>query len=229
VAAEHELVLRLDYRAGAFVCKGAVLGAIYPENGIKPPALEAVEAAILVGGNRTPTQDVEFSVRHLVDIALRALSPGINDANTALVVIDHLSGALSRLAGKALSNGIYHDEEGVLRVVGQRNSYDSVLDIAFRQIRQAAGPQTSVVLRLLEAIGRILEHTNAAAQREALTHHARMIARAGLEGTREPRDRDDIENGLAAVERRAVPMQTARACPALPPRARTGRNLAQFR
>jgi uncharacterized membrane protein len=204
IAAQHELVLRLDYRAGGFVCKGARLGAIYPADEVDPSALVAVEAAILIGRNRTPTQDVEFSVRHLVDIALRALSPGINDANTALVVIDHLGGALARLAGKALSPGVYYDKDGVVRVVGERDSYASVLEVAFRPIRQAAGPHTSVILRLLDAIGGILEHVSQPGQREALLHHARMIARAGLDGTHEPHDCGDIDKRLAAVERQAL-------------------------
>ena len=196
---EHDFVIRLEARAGTFMCKEGWLGAVEPISAATSELSEAIQSAFLIGSERTPTQDLEFSIRHLVDIALRALSPGINDANTALVVIDRLRGSLSRLMGKALPSAIRCDASGRVRVVGQSDTYGGVLDAALHQIRQAAAPHPSVIIELLRAIGRMAEHVRLPEQQEALARHAELLAGAGLRGLEEPRDRVDIEEQFSAA------------------------------
>lgn len=200
LAAQHDVVIRLDFRAGVFMCRDGWLGAVYPIDAVTPEIAEALQGPILIGERRTPTQDLEFSIRHLVDIAMRALSPGINDPNSALVVIDHLRGALSRLMGKALPTATYRDGRGRVRVVGRYNSHAGIVDSALHQIRQAAGAHPAVIINLLGAIGRIAEHATLAEQLQALRHHARLVAAAGLRNLDEPCDRTDVEQALAGTE-----------------------------
>ncbi|HYG88311.1 MAG TPA: DUF2254 domain-containing protein [Azospirillum sp.] len=202
VAARHGIVLRLDIRPGDFMCRDGWLGAAGPGDAITTEVANALQDAILIGARRTPTQDLEFSVRHLVDIALRALSPGINDANTALVVVEHMRAALSHLMGKHIPGPVHRDDAGAVRVVGKANSYAGILDAALNQIRQAAAGQPAVVIHLLGAISWMAEHVRLPEQRAALLHHARLIAAAGLRGLDEPSDRQDIEDALAAAERK---------------------------
>ncbi|HEY0834659.1 MAG TPA: DUF2254 domain-containing protein [Azospirillum sp.] len=202
LAARHGIVLRLDVRPGDFMCRDGWLGAACPGGSVTPDVADAIQALIRTGARRTPTQDLEFSLRHLVDIALRALSPGINDANTALVVVEHLRGALSRLLGKDIPGPVHRDASGAVRVVGKANSHAGILDAALNQIRQAAANQPAVVIHLLGAIGRMAEHVRLPEQRAALLHHARLIAAAGLRGPGESRDRHDIEEALADAERK---------------------------
>lgn len=202
LAEKHDVHFRLEFKPGAFMCKDGWLGALGPAEAVTPELAAAVQESILIGAERTPTQDLEFSIRHLVDIALRALSPGINDANTALVVIDRLRGALSRLMGKSLPPAVFRDGSGVIRVVGKRNGYGDVLDAALHQIRQAGAIHPAVMIGLLGAIGRIAEHVVLPEQRQALLHHTRMIAAAGTRDLQEPSDRADIEAAHSMTERK---------------------------
>jgi uncharacterized membrane protein len=201
-AQQQDVVLRLSFRAGDFMCRDGWLAEVASPAGAQASAdlVEAVRRASLIGPARTPTQDLEFSIRHLVDVALRALSPGINDPNTALVVVDRLRAALSRLMGRALPSGIHRDDAGQVRVIGKPNRHGDVLDAAFHQIRQAAERQPSVVIGMLSAVGRIAEHACRRDQCEALLRHAHLIASTGLRGTQERNDRADIERALAGVE-----------------------------
>lgn len=199
-AAQDQVVFRLSFRAGDFICRGDWLGEVLPQAQATPALEEAIRSAILIGVTRTPTQDLAFSMRHLVDVALRALSPSINDPNTALVVIDRLRAALSRLMARALPTGLHRDPGGTVRVAAKCHSYGDLLDAAFDQIRQAAQRQPSVIIGMLEAFGRIGEHVQRPDQRDALLRHARLVAEMGLSGCGDDSDCNDIRQALASAQ-----------------------------
>lgn len=202
LASEHGFILRLSFDAGAFMCRDGWLAHIHPGRVLTPAIGREIHKAILIGTMRTPTQDVEFSIRHLVDVALRALSPGINDANTALVVIDHLRGALSSLMGRSLPTAVHRDDAGTIRVVGTYPGYNDVIDAALSQIRHSAASHPSVVISLLDALGRIAEHVRLPAQRDSLLRHSRLIFEAGLREPGEEHDRANIQSAFAATVRK---------------------------
>ena len=200
-AERHDAVLRLDFRAGDFLVAGDRRILVHP-----PEAADAAEAAAIcefavVGRERTPTQDIEFAVRHLVEVAVRALSPGVNDPFTAVAVIDRLRGCLTRLTGRRLPPRMLRDRAGQVRLLRETTSFTGLTDAAFHQIRQAGASHPAVVVHLVEAIARIAEHARTAEQREALTRHARMVAEAGLREAAEPGDQRDIERSLARAKR----------------------------
>ncbi|MBM0104997.1 DUF2254 domain-containing protein [Steroidobacter sp. S1-65] len=196
LASRHDVHIQLGFRAGAFMCKDGWLGRVYPREALNQELATAIDEQILIGRRRTPTQDLEFMIRHLVDIALRALSPGINDANTSLVVIDRLRGALCQLAGKHIALPIYRDQNGVVRVVGKPNNYAGVLGAALNQIRQAAAEHPAVIIELIRALSRIGEHARLAAQRDALVEHARLARDAGVRATPDAYDQAAIERAF---------------------------------
>lgn len=196
LCSERDIRIRLEVRAGDFVSRAGWLAIVYPKEALTSDIATVIQEHILVGDRRTATQDVEFTLRHLVDIALRALSPGINDANTALVVIDHLGAALSRLLCKELPQRIYRDSSGIARVVARTSDYAGILGAALHQIRQSAASQPSVIIQTLRALGRIGEHVRLPDQREALLHQANLVAAAGLREAQEDLDRDDIKRAF---------------------------------
>lgn len=210
ICSKHDVCVRMELRAGAFVTRGAWLAFVYPVEALTSELDSAIQDQILIGEQRTATQDIEFTLRHIVDIALRALSPGINDANTALVVIDHLSGPLSRLMGKRLPPPTYEDERGVVRIVAKTTDYAGVLAAALHQIRQAGARQPAVIIAMLRALGRMAEHVRLAEQRDALVHQADLIAAAGMREAQEPADRADIERAFEFVHEK-LSMSDARA------------------
>jgi uncharacterized membrane protein len=196
---QHDAVVRLEFRPGDFVVDGDKKLAVRP----CPENLERtrIEIArfIVSGQERTPTQDLEFAIRHLVEVAVRALSPGINDPFTAIAVIDRLRGGFSRLCGKQLPPETLSDPSGAVRLVRRTTSYTGALDAAFNQIRQAGSSKPAILIHMLEAIGAIVEHSKTNEQRSALARHATMLRAAGQRDVAEPLDREDIERAYQRV------------------------------
>lgn len=201
-AQQHDAVVELTFRPGAFMCRDGWLAHLHPPSALNDDLAARIHEAVLIGRSRTPTQDLEYSMRHLIDIALRALSPGINDANTAMVVIDQLSGALSAVMRKRLRPGVYRDAAGRPRVVAPSHGYADILEYAFGKIRQSAGPQPAVILRLLAAIERIAEHAELAEQLAALRLQAQLAADEAMARAVSRNDRITIAQGLEATMRK---------------------------
>jgi len=195
-AEKHDVIIRLDFRAGDFVVNGDRRVLVYPPPPEPARARAEIDGFIVSGDERTPTQDLEFAIRHLVEVAVRALSPGINDPFTATVVIDRLRGVLSRLMGRSLPPETLRDRSGRVRIYRQTATYAGILDAALHQIRQAGSSHPAVLIHLLEAIARVAEHTRLDEQRQALIRHAHLIRAAGQREVPEPADQDDIDQSF---------------------------------
>jgi uncharacterized membrane protein len=198
-AERHDAVLRLEFAPGDFIVDGDQRVLIHPPPADPKRARSEIDGFIVSGTERTPTQDLEFAIRHLVEIATRALSPGINDPFTAKAVIDRLRGGLSRLMTRQLPSPAVHDGAGRLRLQRVVPTYESILGAAFHQIRQSGASMPSVLLHLLGAIARIAEHTRLDAQRQALAVHARLIRSAGKRAIPEQEDVLDVERSFERV------------------------------
>jgi uncharacterized membrane protein len=189
VAVEHDLLLRLLYRPGHFVVEGRAVALVWPGAHADEAVARSIARVFVLGDRRTLEQDVEFAVGQMVEVALRALSPGINDPFTALTCVDRLGAALCRLGERTIPSRYRHDERGVLRVVTGEVSFDGVVDAAFDQIRQAARTNVAVTLRLLEVIEVVLQGAQREEDREALLRQATMIWRGADGAMAEPEDR----------------------------------------
>jgi uncharacterized membrane protein len=193
LAAERDLVVELVHRPGHFVTRGSVLARVWPPDRVEEPVIEAIHEVIMLGAQRTLEQDVEFAVTQLVEIALRALSPGVNDPFTAVACVDRLGAAVARLAEREMPPPHCHDDAGNLRVIVHGVDFAGAVDAAFDQIRQAARGNVAVSLRLLEAITVVLECVRLKDRRAALLAQAAMVYRGAREEVPEPADRAAIE------------------------------------
>jgi uncharacterized membrane protein len=203
-ASATDLRLRLDVAAGDYVFKQGGIGRVYPASRCSEDRLQFIRAAIVLGRERTPVQDLAFVMRHLVDVGLRALSAAINDANTALVVIDRLFGAMARLLRKSLPTGVFFDEAGRCRLVGRRRSHADVMAGALRPIRDAAANQPLVIVAMLRALAKLAEHAGEKSQLEFMREEGRLIAEVALRNSPAESERraicdarDDLERRLA--------------------------------
>jgi uncharacterized membrane protein len=160
----------------------------------------ALDKAHVTGPHRTLMQDPVFAIDQLVEIAIRALSPAVNDTFTALTCIDWLSAGLSRISGRTLEEGVYRDRFGRVRLIESDPSYYRMVNRVFDKVRQAAGGMPAVLIRLLDSINAVMRETTSAEQRRILARQAEMILRISEESVREPNDREDI----AGRYRRAV-------------------------
>lgn len=192
LARERNILLHLECRPGQFVVRGETLAMIWPvEQGKVPDILESVGKAFIFGSRRSQEQDIEFLVKELVEVAVRALSPGINDPFTAINCIDHLGSALREIVERIPISPYRFDNEGNLRLIAVRSQIVGIVDAAFDQIRQHGRSYVSVVIRLLETIAAILPYTRSEDQRQSLLRQAAMIER-GSESLPETEDRKDI-------------------------------------
>ncbi|CAN5283889.1 DUF2254 domain-containing protein [soil metagenome] len=181
IAVKHDLTLKLENRPGEFVIRGNPLANGWPAERMTDEAVSALRNAFYLGNRRTLFQDVEFAIDQLVEIALRALSPGINDPFTALACVDRLGAALATVAGKEIPSAYRYDEEGRLRVVAEGVTPAGIVDAAFHQLRQASRNNAAVTIRLLETIALLGPRVQTRDLREALLTQAEVI----LEGSRE--------------------------------------------
>lgn len=198
-AVRADIVLRLEYRPGHFVVRGDPLAVVCPPERATDALTRELNGAFILGTQRTYEQDIEFSVHQLVEIAVRALSPGVNDPYTAVTCIDWLSAALSRLARREFPSAARYDGDGRLRVVVYPFTFTGLLSAALNQIRQAGRSNVAVSIRLLEGLAKLGPHVGPETDRAAVAEQARMI----LHGcdTQEARDRGDLEERYGWVVR----------------------------
>ncbi|SHL96542.1 DUF2254 domain-containing protein [Hymenobacter psychrotolerans] len=196
-------VVRLEHGMGGFVARGAALASVARYEPAAPMALTGELTAQLndcfsLGSQRTIEQDAGFGLRQLVDIALKALSPGINDTTTALIGIDHLSALLAQLADRHFEQPWRTDHERV-RVIAVRPTFGGYLATAFDQIRGSADGNVAVYLRLLTALATIGQRTQAPARRQALRQQADLIAEAARRTLPTDYEREQVRQRLAEV------------------------------
>jgi len=194
LSVRHDLVLRLSCRAGRFVFAERPLAQVAPARRLDEETQAGIVAAFIIGPNRTATQDLEFSVRQLVEIAVRALSPGINDPLTAITCIDRLGAALALLGRRALRSHHLRDQHGRVRVLTDPYTYPGVVGAAFNQIRQHARGNVAVSLRLLTIIAAVSAGELPRSFRDALHAQAKAICELNRDCLYSERDRDDFES-----------------------------------
>jgi len=200
-ATRADVLIVLYFRAGHYVVPGAREMAVYPGERLDEALAAEIRDAIITGVHRTSVQDPDFSLRHLDEIADRALSRAVNDPYTAVAVIDRLSASLCKLMGRALPGGVFRDARGVLRVACTHPTYAGLIEAGFNQIRQNGAGMPIIVLHLLEAIGRIAEHVRLPAQHAALSEQAQVIMEAARGSVSDSFDRGKIEERYLAVQK----------------------------
>lgn len=162
-------------RVGQFVPAGTPLLMVNKTERLSREAITAFREAFDFGPTRTLQQDVEFGVLQIVDIALKAISPAVNDPTTAIGCVDQLTRILIRFASRDMPDPRLYDLRGVARVSIQWIDFDRLLDSAFEQIRMYSKGDIAVSLRLLRALGDIAITTNDADLRESLFERGRRV------------------------------------------------------
>ena len=124
-------MLRLHYQPGDFVHVGRTLLEAWPPERCTDEAIDALAAAFAIGARRSALQDLRFLIDELVEIAARALSPGVNDPFTAVTCLDWMGAAMSDLAGRDLPSHLRVDDDGALRVIAHPVTFERFLEQSF--------------------------------------------------------------------------------------------------
>ncbi len=201
LAAEASVVIRVPHHPGQFVAKDSTIAEVFGE-----PSLQGdqdfstrLTNAFWMGSERSSGRDIEFYIDQLVEIAVRALSPGINDPFTAMQCLDQLGASLRQLAERKLPSANHRDEDDDIRVVASTQTLEGALGAAFNLIRQYGNTSPPVMMRMLEMLAVLAEYAPAAKHKQALLTHARMVESAGKEHLREKVDIDDLEERFSSV------------------------------
>jgi uncharacterized membrane protein len=198
LAREHRTIVRMERGIGDFVVQDTRLASLALE---VPPGNEliaALQAAYRIDRYRTVHQDCAFGIRQIVDMALRALSPGINDTTTAVMCVDYLTAILSRLASRGIPSS-HRYEDGKLRIVAIGPTFASLVAESFDQIRGSAIGNLGIMLRMLGGLQTIASLTPIPRRRQALRDQAQWIAELADRTLQSPHDRARFENRLAHV------------------------------
>jgi uncharacterized membrane protein len=153
-----------------------------------------------IGPSRTLQQDIEFGVLQIVDIALRAISPAVNDPSTAINGIDQLSRILIRIAARQEPTSIIYDLPGEVRLIVPWIDFEGLLDSAFDQIRHYGASDVAVCLRLLRALNDIAVSTTEPQLRVLAVERGKRIL-DGCALDRMENQRHILQERLASLEK----------------------------
>lgn len=178
IATEHDLLIVVQRALGRFVAEGQPLATLTPRDRVTEEVVGAVRGAFSLGRRRTHVQDVEFGVSQLTEIAVRSLSPSINDPVTAMTCLDWLGAALSTLSERILAAPLRFDDRDTLRVAAvEAPSFPGLLSEAFGQIRRNARDSVPVILHMLETLRVIASATDRSDYLQALRGEATLVER----------------------------------------------------
>jgi uncharacterized membrane protein len=166
-ADRREAIVCVAFRPGQFVLEGEALAHVLPAaQGIDLNA--AIHGAVMIGQHRTLEQDIEFAFAQLSEIAIRALSPAINDTYTGLSCIDWLGDALRMLVGLPSPDGVWRSRHGQPRLLIPPLQMASIVRVAFDLIREAGAGNPAVMVRLLQTYARLAPQLRSDEQRQAI-------------------------------------------------------------
>jgi len=199
LAKSYHVKIQVLRRVGHFVPEGVPFLRISRAERATPERVAALRAAFDFGPSRTLQQDVEFGVLQIVDIALKAISPAVNDPSTAISCVDQLSRILIRVASRESPESNLYDPPGVLRVYVPWIGFDRLLDSAFEQIRMYSKTDVAVSLRMLRALGDIAATTKDPEIHRRLVDRANRIV-AGCAERLSADELSEIQGRLSALQ-----------------------------
>jgi uncharacterized membrane protein len=198
LAGELKTLIRMDRGIGDFVVSGESIVSLADGARADDGICHKLNRVYLITRQRSLYQDVDFGIRQMVDVAVKALSPGVNDTTTAIVSIDHLSAVLVRLAPRAI-NGVPRPQPGQPGLLPREATFQSFVDTAFDEIRRNAAGNVNVLERMLGAIELVAQFTTDAGRRNHLRIHVDRIADIVARSVAVPLERAVLEERCARL------------------------------
>lgn len=198
LAEQRDLVVRMEKGIGEFVVEGAALVSVTGGH-LGEEDTRQVQGAYTIGRHRTMAQDVSFGVRQIVDVALKALSPGINDTTTAISCIDYLEAILARVMTRAIEAIPSSAAPARARLQAIGPTFASLLGEAFDQIRSSAAGNLAVLLRILGALRSLAGRTADPGRIAAIRQQVDRLAEAATRTLPAPYERELVQQALVQV------------------------------
>ncbi len=200
LAEKKNIVIHIVPKPGAFVRSGMVIAEVWPADRVDNDLNDEIRNTFHLGNQRTPTQDVEYAINQLTEMAVRAMSPAINDPFTAMTCLDYIGAGLALFVRQgAISPNIY-DSHGQLRLFFAPVTFDELLSAAFDMLRHASSDNADVLLHMLEIIDVISQDTKSPDDRQKLLRHALLIGEESQVGSLIEEDRKSIHQRSEALQ-----------------------------
>jgi uncharacterized membrane protein len=200
IACAENLSVDYSVRSGDYIVAELPLLRLISERKASDDTLSGLRGTVTIGAQRIDAEDLRFQCLLLVEIALRALSPGVNDPFTAVACIDNLSGVLAKVNGRDLTPDPLVDNNGTVRVRSKELTYQDFVDAIFHPLRQAGARVPTVAICLLERLRDLVRVTDEPDAREHLVRHAELIATAARDNTTDAADEDSFKSRLEKVQ-----------------------------
>ncbi|MFD0932242.1 DUF2254 domain-containing protein [Psychroflexus salinarum] len=197
-AKTNEYLIVSHHRVGGYIVKGEPIISIHSKTEFTEDSSINFENNYVLGSSRTTQQDAEHSIHQMVEIACRALSPGINDPFTAISCIDNLTSTLCYLTRVKFPSKYKFDDDK-LRYAFKPLTFQGMLDAAFLQIRQFSKGSPAVVIRLMEALIKIHDYTSHKIHKEAVKEHAEMVLKVAEDSFEECHDLEDMRDRSRSI------------------------------
>lgn len=175
LACSSQSVFRMHVGIGEFATFDSPLVSVYSSSFMDEKLVKNIQATYSINSLRTIEQDAGFGIRQIVDIALKALSPGVNDTTTAVTCIDYLTAINLRLANRRIAQALVF-EDGRLRVIVKGPSFERFVGESFDEIRANARGNATVILRLLHSLKTIGAATEDASRSSLISKHISLLA-----------------------------------------------------
>jgi uncharacterized membrane protein len=200
LAVTHDLVVVVRRHTGDFATRGIALCDVWPATSLTTDVADGLRAAYAVGAQRTAERDPLLGLELLAEIALRALSPGINDPATAVNCLDFIGDLLVRLAAHELPPQQLYDGEGRLRVVFVAPDFRDFLERSLLGIAGAGAGHARVVSTLLRVLHDVASVTQERERCSMIKKAASAIADLALQKLAFEREREQVEEALAKLD-----------------------------
>ncbi len=192
-ASEKDVLIEIYYRPGGHIVKNMRIGCIYSNELLSEDELDDLSGCFTLGETRTIQQDLEYAIHQMVEIAARALSTGVNDPYTAITCVDNLTSVLAYLSQVKFPSKYRLDDNGKLRLIADKFSYEGMLDAAFNQIRQFGKNNPPVIIKMMESMTILFEITDNENYRKVIRKHASMILNIAKKYFDDEHDLSDLE------------------------------------
>lgn len=190
-ARRGKAVVRMEHAIGDFVIEGMPIARVLAPTTLDAEIAHDLKAAYAINHQRTTDQDAAYGIRQIVDVALKALSPGVNDTTTAVMSLDYLTAILTRLSNRRVESPWRYDE-GELRVITRGATFESLVDLALDQIRQNAAGNVAVLSRLIGTVELLDGLTQSLSRRRVLWRHALALEEMVQRTVPGPHDREPL-------------------------------------
>jgi uncharacterized membrane protein len=172
---QHDLVIRFLRKPGHFIHPDELIAMAWPAKNVNETVALDIRGCYQLGNLRTPVQDVEYAVNQLVEIALRAMSPAINDPFTAMTCLCHLGAGLALRVARGERAPYLLDSKGRPCLFFNQLTFPELLDAAYNMLRHASRENADVLICMADSLDTIAQQSTLPEQRAALAQHTRLL------------------------------------------------------